>query len=87
MRVERIGDENGSHIIPALDNRWTDTEQLEWKAAVVELDAGVGVQITPMGRGVYSVIVGRSSSITLPFNETWMYLNGVGVGATQMRRS
>lgn len=84
MRVERIENEHGSHIIPALNNRWTEAEQLEWKAAVVELGTGVSVQIIPGGKGLYGVIVG-SSSTTLSFNETWMYLTGVEVGARQMR--
>lgn len=81
MRVERIENEHGSHIIPALNNRWTEAEQLEWKAAVIEHDTGVSVQVIPMGGGVsYGVTVGAVST-TLDFLDAWVYLTGVGVGA------
>lgn len=43
MEVERIVYEHGSHIVPPLEDWWSDQDRLRWKASVVEHDTGVRV--------------------------------------------
>jgi hypothetical protein len=70
-------------------------EKLQWHAAVVSLDTGIGlIEVTPsrytirkiLQRGYYCVQVDYGHSIApLNFHQAWSYLNGVVRGVEYMR--
>lgn len=94
MIVTRVDEASGSHIEPPLDQAWDNLTKLTWKAAVVTLDTGLGINVKEANystngvrnNGFYNTIVGHSSMGPLDFRSTWDYLNGVSTGATQARR-
>lgn len=99
MLVERIHTEYGSHIEPPLNQAWDELTQLRWKAAVVACDSGVALNVHPAKawtvvagirwpiRRLYSFSSSSWSTSGMSFEHAWTYLNGVGTGADQCRRT
>ena len=84
--VRRIETDTGSHVEPPIDQAWSELEQLRWKAAVTEVDGGVPVRVWEMGRGRYSVQVGRSSLGAAGFDQCWSHMSSASCGAEQRAR-
>jgi len=91
--VQRVNDEAGSHIEPALDPDWDEPTKLAWHAAAVAHDTGLTIRLhdeawelngKPMP-GYYGIGVGRSSCSSFTYRDAWSYLNGVSVGAENVR--
>lgn len=88
MKVQRIQTAHGSHIEPAFNASWSPLEQLQWKAAVVEADTGIVIEVA-QGRmrrngfkmaDYYSYQAVSQSGTLGGFIETWAWLNGVSAG-------
>ncbi|MDJ0010116.1 hypothetical protein [Gordonia alkanivorans] len=92
MQVTRVHTENGSHIEPPLDQKWSELDKLRWNAGVVIADTGVPLRIklndnaryTSNGVDipVYGLQLG-SMSTSRRFHAMWDYLNGVSAGAVE----
>lgn len=92
MKVSRIETQNGSQVIPELDQAWDNLTRLRWKAGIAALDTGLPIHLDhadiradregPSLRG-FVVQVGTLST-ALDFDEAWHYLEGIRVGVEQM---
>lgn len=84
MIVERIEDERGSHIEPGLDPGWDSLKQLQWKAAVNELDTGIPTRVVEddLNPRRYAINVGYTGT-NLTFNEAWVFFMGVATGVRE----
>lgn len=91
MEVQRVRDDNGTHIEPPLDDTWPQSKKLSWHAGVIVADTGLDVSLRrvpdgcrPSGRveDAYTVSIrDGSSSGGYDFYEAWAWLNGVSSGA------
>ena len=95
MDVSRVQDASGSHIEPALDQRWSELDQLRWKAGVVAADAGIRVEIQTNvlrrnGRvvpGRYGIAYMGGGGYACDFECMWSLLNGIELGAKLAKRT
>jgi hypothetical protein len=93
MVVRRVEVPGGSKVEPPLDQTWPDAVKLAWHAAVVEIDSGLPVRVSPANysiddvpqHGFYNVRVGTSRGASthgpLSYKDAWSYMNGVRTGA------
>lgn len=98
MNVARVYFDGGSRIEPPLNQSWSNLEKLRWHAAVVELEAGIRVNITPSTHqvkrfGVWRDVQPQEYDYTAPgvsgmlgtYCEAWAWLNGLAAGARFQR--
>jgi hypothetical protein len=90
MQVRRVKVRNGTHVDPPLDPSWPDATKLDWLAAVVSVDTGLRISVTPsdyrIGKrrqtGYYCVMVaGHSSTAPYTYRDAWVYLSGISTGS------
>lgn len=93
MLVKRVATTTGSRIEPPHDDRWSHLKQLEWKAAVIEVDCGLritiydpksatkyfGIWVRDIPR-TYGISIPGSSAGAFSFSEAWTYMNGLEAG-------
>lgn len=92
--VERVHEDHGSRIEPPLDHDWHPIDRVRWKAAVVMMDSGLDIRVSPGRvklngvplRGSYEVRVrgalpGYTSVLNLSYESAWTYLQGIEIGA------
>lgn len=93
MLVQRVTTATGSRIDPPLNDSWSDLKKLEWKAAVIEADTGLKIEIYDprsatkfFGGWVrdrprrYGFLVGCSSAASFSFGQAWTFMNGIELG-------
>lgn len=88
MKVQRVETQNGSAIKPALKDYWSDKKKLEWKAAVLEADYGVVVQVDDSNYSTkrFGVWVPNPGYYTvfgvgpLSYRSAWDFMVGLGLG-------
>lgn len=86
MKVTRIHEEWGSYISPPIDQEWDQLTQLQWHAAIVEMDTGIPIKVTDEGRVWvegklqtdirFLVFIGNTGASPMRFDTAWTYLNG-----------
>lgn len=95
-KVERVLTEHGSHIMPELDTSWPALTQLQWKAAVTEVDAALPagtITVVPSRywingvrqHGLFDIMTPRTSGGAFTLASGWEFLNGVVTGARLAR--
>jgi hypothetical protein len=90
MCVERVRDENGSHIEPPLNELWTNHAQLRWHLAVVLYDLGLPPDLVSIEPGHLTVggFPQESYVLALPgrfittggFHDAWRLITALEIG-------
>jgi hypothetical protein len=91
--VHRVPHDQGSDIEPSLDATWPEAQRLAWHAAVVAIDTGLDVRLWSRAGDddphLYGVAVNgphlSSSHSAFDFDDMWIMLNGISVGARAAR--
>lgn len=91
MTVERVQTATGSRIEPPLNDRWSEEDQLRWKAAVVSADTGLRIELNVQDRVAwfhakqYGYSTAGSGGGSYDRNEMWTLLSGFSIGASAAR--
>lgn len=90
--VRRVHTKRGSHIVPELDERWTDLAKLRWRLAVALHDAGLpadspltvehgGTSTSSHGTTpLYALTAPGYRRIAGDYRDTWFVITGFGYG-------
>lgn len=83
MRVKRIETEDGSYLDPPFDEQWPALQKLQWRAAVLDEDTGVDVEINewPEGSGSFRLTAVKLDVTIEGLSHAWDFLNGMSAGA------
>lgn len=87
MKVERVHTEHGSHIEPPLDPTWSKLDKLIWKAACIEHDSGLRLEIEERPNGFTIMSPGTGfGSACYSYVTAWNRMNGLEAGAEMYQR-
>lgn len=89
MTVRRVTDRHGHSFEPPIDFDWPELTQLQWKAAVVSIEIGGGVELSvshmqhdPDRFLIREHAFGFGIPGPWPRDSCWAFLNGMSVGST-----
>jgi len=87
--LSRVETENGSHIEPAYNDRWSEVVRISWLLAVIEIDYGLRAKVYDSNYRIgahrvkpphYGVALPGISMDGGTFPELWRMLNNLGTG-------